>query len=239
MDKRLVIPPWKVELVQRYFSKDKESPGRKEKSSSADVSPPPRGDHPKSTMVIGETGVPGFQEAEEGLSSSSTTSTSPARLRICRPKLSSKMKKPQGEGKDDVSSSRSKPDSVHSRPKIILDKRKFPVKLMVEDQGLNCVSVLLKPVAGKGLKLSERIRVLKDLSCKYPVKYVGKSQNMNRASARLDFCFQSAADARLFFGKVNNLVRAQQKISVILLAEQSLGRFGLIFLPSLCSIDID
>ena len=213
MDKRLVIPPWKVELVQRYFSKDKESPGRKEKSSSADVSPPPRGDQSKST--------------------------SPARLRICRPKLSSKMKKPQGEGKDDVSSSRSKPDSVHSRPKIILDKRKFPVKLMVEDQGLNCVSVLLKPVAGKGLKLSERIRVLKDLSCKYPVKYVGKSQNMNRASARLDFCFQSAADARLFFGKVNNLVRAQQKISVILLAEQSLGRFGLIFLPSLCSIDID
>ena len=100
MDKRLVIPPWKVDLVQRYFSEDKKAPGRKEKSNSADVSPPPL-DHPKSiSMVLGETGGPGFQKAEEWLCSSITTSTPPVRLRICRPKLTSKMKKPQGEGKD-------------------------------------------------------------------------------------------------------------------------------------------
>ena len=238
MDKRLVIPPWKVELVRQYFS---QVPGRKDKSHCAVLSPPPRGDPPQSmSMVVGETGeFPGFHDAEEGLSSCSiTTSSPPARLRICRPKLISKMKNSQGEGKDDVStsSSRSKPVPVQSRPKIILDKRKFPIKLMAQDQGTNCVSVTLKPVTANGPKLSERIRVLKDLSSKYPVKYEGNGlSESKRAAARLDFCFQSTTDAGLFFGKVNNLVRAQQKISVILFAERSLGRFGLIFL--LFSVD--
>ena len=118
------------------------------------------------------------------------------------------------------------PAAVHSRPKIILDKRKFPIKQMVKDekdQGSNCVSVVLKPSSSVPAKeSSERIQVLKDLSSEYPVKYEGKS------NARLDICFQSPKDARLFFKKVNNLIiaGALRKISVFMFAEESLGRFN-------------
>ena len=211
MDNRLVIPPWKVELVQRYFRKDKESLLRKDESIS---------------MVISEPGVQGFRNPDiEGLLK-------------CRPKLTSKMKKPQGEGKDDVSSSRSKPFPVQSCPKIILDRRKFP-RINVQsgkDQGKTCVSVILKlkssQISAMRPKLDERIRSLKKLSSKYPVKYVGKSENSRQAEARLDFCFQSAGDARHFFWKVNNLFKAgaYHKIYAIMFDEESLGRIGLIFL---------
>ena len=151
MDKRLCIDPWKVELVERYFSKES------------------------------------FQ-------------------------VSKMLKK----------GSPAPPAPVHSRPKIILDKRKFPIKEMVKDekdQGKNCVSVVLNS--------SERIQVLKDLSSMYPVKYEGKNK------ARLDVCFHSPGDARLFFVKVNDLIRAgalRKIFSVIMFAEESLGRFSLILL---------
>ena len=126
------------------------------------------------------------------------------------------------------------PAPVQSRPKIIQDQRKFQIKQRVQggnDQGRNCVSVVLKPSSSTvdESKLSERIQILKDLSSKYPLKYEGKSQNSRRGEARLDFCFHSAKDARLFFVKVNDLFRAgaHRKISVFMFAEESLGRFNI------------
>ena len=131
------------------------------------------------------------------------------------------------------------PAPVQSRPKITLDKRKFQIKQRVQggkDQGRNCVSVILKSSSStsKESKLSERIQILKDLSSKYPLKIEGRSQNSRRAEARLDFCFHSAKDARLFFVKVNDLFRAGacRKISVFMFAEESLGRFNIP--PVLC-----
>ena len=238
MDKRLEIAPWKVELVQLYFSK--ESPGTsvqvvknknlegREKSNCADFCPPPspQGDSPKSlSKMNGQAGYP-----DDQLNSSPLP-----RLKISRPKLISKMKMTQSEDQNDVS--RLKPVQVQSRPQITIDKRKFPIKKIVQDkkdQGSNCVSVVLRSSSySPAMKLSETIRVVEDLSSKYPVKYEGKSENSRRSAARLDFCFHSAKNAGFFFKEVNALVRSgtiQKKIAVIQYAEKSLGRFGLIFL---------
>ena len=238
-----MIAPWKVELVRRYFSK--ESPGsrvpvrnldlkRKEKSNFAGVISPPQGDPQTSLSIVGQRGVEGFQDADAGLTSSSNTNSPLTRAKMVR-----------GEG--DVSSSSSKPVPVQCRPKIIMVKSKFPIKRMVQDekdQGRNCVSVILKQsshfipsinAAAKKSRLSERLQGLKDLASRYPVKYEGKSENSELSEARLDFCFLSAKDARLFFGKVNDLFRAEahKKTSVIMYAEESLGRFALIFFPFL------
>ena len=261
MDKRLVIKPWKVELVQRYFTNPRSQVPvvkleRKERSNGADVNPP-LGDPPKAAPLMH-----GVQD-QEGISSSSSTTSSPvSSVSISRPQLISKMKKPQG--KDDVSSSRSKPVQVQSRPRVVLDKRQIPNKKTVQDekdQGRNCVSVVLKSGRGHSVVrksshgqcfvgtpadvaaplLHERIRVVENLSSKYPVKYEHKNENPKRGTARLDFCFHSAKNARLFFGDVNDLNRSgeltlKHNISVLMFSEESLGRFGLIFL--LLSVDL-
>ena len=212
MDKQLVIEPWKVELVERHFRKDLG----------------------KTSSPLSQTDVSCFSCP----STSTNISSSPV-ARICRPKLISKLKNPQGEGNDDVSGTSSESAFVMCRPKINKDERKFPIKQIVHDEkdhGRNCVSVILKSSSStsKESKLSERIQILKDLSSKYPLKIEGRSQNSRRAEARLDFCFHSAKDARLFFVKVNDLFRAGacRKISVFMFAEESLGRFNIP--PVLC-----
>ena len=230
MEERLVIEPWKVELAQWYFNKD--SPGRKHPnlkrremsrcaSASPQPPPPPEGDPPESACM-------NDLQDQGGLSSNPGLPS----IRVSRPKLVSKMKKPEGEGKEEVSSASSK--SVTVRPNIVLDLRKFPVKKIVQDekdQGRNSVSVVLKSsiAAGrKAMKISERIRLVEDLSARYPVKYKGKSQNSELGEGRMDFCFHSAKHARHFFGKVNDLMRSgvlPQRISVFMLDEETLGRF--------------
>ena len=90
MDKRLVIKPWKVELVQRYFTNPRSQVPvikleRKERSNGADVIPP-LGDPPKAAPLMH-----GVQD-QEGISSSSSTTSSPlSSVSISRPQLISKM----------------------------------------------------------------------------------------------------------------------------------------------------
>ena len=220
MDVRLLIEPWKMELVERHF---------KDLTVSKEPSP------------LCETEVSGFHGSKSCLSCPLISTFSSPVVRICRPKLISKLKNSLWEEEDDVTCSSPEPDFKLFRPKIIKDERKFPIKRIVQDekdQGRNCVSVILKSrsstLAAKiSMKLSERIRVVEELSSKYPVKYDGKSENSKRTEARLDFCFHSAIDARHFFGKVNDLLRGggRQMVSVIMYAEESLGRFA-----SVCSL---
>ena len=206
MDKRLVIAPWKVELVQRYFSA--ESAGTRVKvvknmnldgREKSNCPPPPQMSISKMTSQSGN-------QEDQG-----TSPLPRVQISYSRPKIS-KMKKPQGEGKNYVSSSHSNPVQVQCRPQINIEKRKFPIEKIVQDekdQGRSCVCVVLKSSStATTMKLSERIRVVEDLSSKYPVKYEGKTENSKQAEARLDFCFHSAKNARFFFGKVNDLVRS-------------------------------
>ena len=79
---------------------------------------------------------------------SNTGTISPA-FRTCRPKLISTLKNPPMTGRDDTTtiSPSSEPPFLSSRPKIIKDGRKFPIKQIVQnekDRGRNCVSVILK-----------------------------------------------------------------------------------------------
>ena len=201
MDNRLVIKPWKVELVNRHFKED-----NKESFQESDVS---------------------------GLQGQGCTGGSPV-VRVCRPKLISKLKSPTGDGKDDVTRSTSEPAFLVCRPKIIKDWRMFPIRQIVQDEkdrGRKCVSVLLKSSssslpAERAMKLSERVRVVEELSSKYPVRYEGKSENSKRSEARLDFCFQSATDAQRFFQVCESIVhRESRHLSNTLSGNQKRFRF--------------
>ena len=72
MDNRLVIEPWKVEMVERHFKTH--------------------------VAVSKESSPPSMKQSDVSVSSSPV-------VRICRPKLISKLKNAQGEGKDDVTGS--------------------------------------------------------------------------------------------------------------------------------------
>ena len=199
-----VIEPWKVELVRRYFNR----------SSSVPATPPPpvvssdkdisrhRSDRLSSCSIKGNNSEmnPSWDEDE------SEGGVPP--VIVSRPKLRTRRKLGSPDPRPRVPS------------RLVTDRRMFPIQLSEQnekDQGRTCVSVVLK----NSETVPVRVMRIEELSAKYKVRYQCKSSQ--RCGARLDFCFQSATEARQFFRRVNDMER-RKSISVIMTTEEGLGK---------------
>ena len=207
-----VIEPWKVELVRRYFNR----------SSSVPATPPPpvvssdkdisrhRSDRLSSCSIKGNDSKmnPSWDEDEsEGAVPPVSADVLPPVI-VSRPKLRTRRKLGSPDPRPRVPS------------RLVTDRRMFPIQLSEQnekDQGRTCVSVVLK----NSETVPVRVMRIEELSAKYKVRYQCKSSQ--RCGARLDFCFQSATEARQFFRRVNDMER-RKSISVIMTTEEGLGK---------------
>ena len=227
MAKEVTFEPWKLDLMKSYFNKSSCERVEPSKVKTQSEESEPVSVDLGAGLQAEDLSNSSVTETDERIESSACvekeqnkeeeipSSTVPSAIRTFRPKLMSKTQK-------------SSPVVSKSCSLLVKDCREFPIQHInheVKELGRNCVSVVLKSNSSSTETVSQRAQYVEGLSARYEVKYQEKSAQ--GTVVRLELCFKTSADARQFFGKVNDWSRSKnspKSISVILTSEERLGK---------------